>query len=96
MIGARAVAGTGGPVPNCDTASGGYNDGATTGIIRFRTTILDKYTDNYPSSNDSLNEGDRLSNDVTVNGDLLSVTDNSTPTGFAEADTSGAGVVIPE
>ena len=85
------VLGTGGPVPNCTT----YNDGATTGVIKFRTTILDKYIDIYPSGNPSLDEADSLSNDVTVNGDLLSVADNSTPTGFAEADTSGAGVVIP-
>ena len=85
------VAGTGGPVPNCTT----YNDGATTGIIKFRTTILDKYTDTFPSGNASLNQTDPLSNDVTVNGDLLSVADNSTTTGFAEADTSSAGVVIP-
>lgn len=88
------VAGTGGPTPNCDTASGGYNDGATTGTIHFRTVIQDQFTDTFPSGDASVDHGDVLTDAVTVNGDLLSVSDNSTPTGQSEADGSGASVSI--
>ncbi len=88
------VAGTEGPAPNCDTTSGGYNNGATTGTIKFRTTILDKYTDIYPSGDASLNQGDAVNNDVTIDGQLLSVANTDNLTGASEADGSSAGVSL--
>jgi LPXTG-site transpeptidase (sortase) family protein len=75
--------GTGGD-PDC----GAYNDGPTTGRIVYRTVIQDQFTDTYPSGDPSVDQGDRLDNNVTVNGDLLSTSDASTPTGQSESDTS--------
>ena len=84
------VAGTGGPVPVCAT----YNNGATTGTLKFRTTILDKYTDIFPSGNASLNQGDAVNNVVTIDGRLLSVANTNNFTGSSEADGSSAGVSL--
>ena len=81
----------GGLVPDGPPA----NDGPTTGVIRYRATIQDQYSDNFPSGDPSLNSGDSVSNAVRLVGDVL---DNATlnPTGFAEDDGSGgAGVTIP-
>ncbi len=84
------VAGTGGPVPSCLS----YDNGATTGTIIFRAIIQDQFTDTYPSGDPSVDHGDVLANDVTIIGNLLSVVDNSTPTGSSEQDTSSAGSTI--
>jgi LPXTG-site transpeptidase (sortase) family protein len=84
------VAGTGGPVPNCTTT----NDGPTTGVIKFRAIILDQFTDDFPSGDQSVDHGDTLSNNVTITGDLLSVSNANTPTGQSEADDSAAGIAI--
>ncbi len=80
----------GGLVPDGPPA----NDGPTTGVIRYRATILDQYTDDFPSGDPSLNSGDSVSNSVTIVGEVL---DNATltPTGFSEDDSSGAGLTIP-
>ena len=80
---------SGSPTPNCGT----YNDGATTGTIVFRTTILDKYTDNYPSGNASLNQGDSVNNSVVIDSLVLN-TGTLNPTGSNEQDTSAAGVTL--
>jgi uncharacterized repeat protein (TIGR01451 family)/fimbrial isopeptide formation D2 family protein len=71
------------------------NDGATTGQIRFRTTVLDKYVDMFPSGSPSLDEGDSVGNAVTITGDVL---DNGTllATGFDESDGSSTGATIAE
>jgi len=85
------TSGTGGGDPNC----GSYNDGPTTGTIVFRTVIQENFTDTYPSGDSSVDQGDVLNDNVTINGDLLSTSDASTPTGQSEADTSAASVSIP-
>jgi uncharacterized repeat protein (TIGR01451 family)/fimbrial isopeptide formation D2 family protein len=79
----------GGLVPD----GGSANDGATTGVITYRAIILDMYTDDYPTGDPSLNNGDHIDNAVIIDGDVLN---NSTlaPTGFNEADDSGAGLTI--
>ncbi len=79
----------GGLVPD----GGAANDGPTTATITFETTILDSFTDTFPSGNPSLNPGDQLSNVTNVAGDIL---DNGTlmQTGFAEGDGSTAGVSL--
>ena len=88
------VAGTGGPDPNCNIASGGYNDGPTTGTITFRTIIQDQFIDDFPSGDPSVDHGDVLDDSVTVDGDLLSAANTNNPTGQSEADTSAAGISI--
>ncbi|MCL4207221.1 MAG: isopeptide-forming domain-containing fimbrial protein [Pirellulaceae bacterium] len=81
--------GTGGPVPDCS----GFNGGPTVGTITYRAVIQEDFTDDYPPGNPSVDQGDALSNAVTIEGNLLNVGD-LTPNGNSEADTSGAGVVI--
>ncbi|MBV6393594.1 MAG: hypothetical protein KPEEDBHJ_02836 [Anaerolineales bacterium] len=82
--------GTGGGDPDC----GLYDDGSTTAQIVFRTIIQDQFSDDYPSGDPSVDQGDELINNENVLGDILSVTDAATPTGQGEADGSGASVVI--
>jgi LPXTG-site transpeptidase (sortase) family protein len=67
----------------------------TTGTIVFRTVIQENFTDTYPSGDPSVDQGDVLNDTVTINGDLLSTSNASTPTGQSEADTSAASVSIP-
>lgn len=64
--------------------------GPTTGRIRFRTVIQDIYG----ATGGAVQHSDRLGNDVTTGGDLLSVADLTTPTGQSETDTSSSGVTI--
>ena len=85
------LAGTGVLDPDCGT----YDNDATTGTIVFRTTILENFVDDYPSLDASVDQGDVLSNDVSIFGNLLSVNDASTPTGASESDGSAASVSIP-
>ncbi|MDO9084700.1 MAG: sortase [Anaerolineaceae bacterium] len=82
--------GTGGSDPDCSS-----NDGPTFGTIVFRTTILENFVDDYPSGDPSVDQGDVLTNQVSVFGNLLLVTDVSTPTGQSESDGSSASVSIP-
>ncbi|HVP13737.1 MAG TPA: sortase [Phycisphaerae bacterium] len=79
---------------NCDPGNGGYDNGATTGTITFRTIIQDQFTDTYPSGDPSVDHGDLLTDNVTVSGDLLTVTNTANTTGFSEADTSATSVRI--
>ncbi len=85
------LGGTGVLDPDCGT----YNNGATTGTIVFRTTILENFVDNYPSLDASVDQGDVLSNTVSISGNLLSVSDADTLTGQSESDGSSASVSIP-
>ncbi|MBC7256474.1 MAG: hypothetical protein H5T66_10280, partial [Chloroflexi bacterium] len=78
---------------------GSENDGPTTGQIKFRATIQEAYSDDYPSGDPYLDENDAVHNAVTIRGDLLDVTTCGTgtclaTTGFSEEDTSGATVRI--
>jgi len=71
----------------------GYNDGATTAQIKFRTVVQDLFTDTYPSGLPQVNQGDIIRNNVTLVGDVLS---NSTliATGQTEADVSATSAEI--
>jgi fimbrial isopeptide formation D2 family protein/uncharacterized repeat protein (TIGR01451 family) len=71
----------------------GAGDGPTTATIVFRTQIQDEFSDEFPSGDRSVDQGDVLTNDVLVAGDVLNNV-GLTPTGQNEADTSGAGVDI--
>ena len=51
-----------GNVLNCDPANGGYNDGPTHGTITFRTIVQERFSDNYPSGDFSVDQGDALTN----------------------------------
>lgn len=83
------VGGTGGPVPDCGT----FNAGGATATIRYRVIVQENFTDTYPSGDTSVDQGDVLSNSVTIAGDVLG---NAAlvPTGQSEADTSGASLTI--
>ncbi len=61
------TSGTGGPDPDC----GSYNNGPTTGTIVFRTTILENFVDDFPSGDSSVDQGDVLTNQVSISGNLL-------------------------
>ncbi len=82
--------GTGGGQPDCDQ----YNQGPTTGRIVFRTIVKQNFDVNYPSGDESVDQGDLLDNNVRIIGNLLSVADNSSPTGQQEADTSAVSFNI--
>ncbi|PDV99309.1 SdrD B-like domain-containing protein, partial [Candidatus Chloroploca asiatica] len=76
--------------PDCDV----YDNGPTTATIVFRTVIQDEFSDDFPSGDKSVDEGDVLSNQVTVRGDVLD-TATFDPTDEDEEDGSSAAVVIP-
>ncbi len=80
--------------PDCDPANpGGYNDGPTYATLRFRTRILSEFTDDFPSGDPSVDQGDVLGNDVNIAGDLLD-TGTLTLSGFSESDVSSTGLSI--
>lgn len=72
----------GSTMPNCNT----YNDGPTTGQIRFRAVILDAFSDDYPSGDPSVDGGDLLYNLATIAGDVLTTTVSFLPTGSTAGD----------
>ena len=81
-------------LPNSLTGGGVTNDGPTTGIIKFHAVVQEKYSDTYPSGHPQVTQGDTMSNDVNVTGDVL---DNNNfiggtgkygVTGHNESDTS--------
>ena len=61
------TSGTGGADPDCTS----YNDGATLGIITFRTTVQEEFSDDYPSGDPSVDQGDQISDNVTADGTVL-------------------------
>ena len=77
--------------PDCSA----YNDGPTTVTVVFRTVIQENFTDIYPSGEPSIDQGDSLSNTVTVNGEVLNngTLGHQDPVQF-EDDGSSAGVSI--
>ncbi len=82
--------GTGGDAPDCSV----YNGGATTGRIVFHAKVKENFDSQYPSGDESVDQGDVLSDNTTVEGDLLNVADNSSKNGQKEADGSSAGFRI--
>ena len=84
------VGGTGGADPDEAT----FDAGGTTGTLVFRTIVQEDFTDTFPSGDASVDEGDELTNDVTIVGDVLAFSD-ATATGQSEADTSAASISVP-
>ncbi|MFN2275277.1 MAG: hypothetical protein ACK2TX_10565, partial [Anaerolineales bacterium] len=94
MIGGCINPAGGSVTPECDTGlPGGYNDGPTYAILRFQTTVLDNFIDDFPSGDPSVDQGDVLGNSATVTGDILD-TGTFATTGFDETDGSSAGTSI--
>ena len=79
----------GGGTADCDIV----DDGPTTLTLTFRTRILEDFRDEFPSGDESVDQGDTFDNQVTVSGEVL---DNPTLTGTgqAESDGSSAGLAI--
>ena len=93
MVGGCVNPATGSANPDC----GSYNNGPTYWIIRFRTVILDNFTDIHlipPNSGDaSIDQGDVLQNGADVTGSVLA-TGTFMPTGSSESDDSAADASI--
>jgi hypothetical protein len=53
--------------PDCNL----YDEGATTATIVFRTVVLENFTDTYPSTDTSVDQGDLLENVGDVSGYVL-------------------------
>ena len=68
-------------------------NGPTTATIVFRTVIQQAFTNNFPSGEANLDDGDRLDSGVTVSGTVLNNADLSA-TANTVTDTSGAKVNI--
>ena len=83
----------GGMFSPCDyNPIGDSGAGPTTATIVFQTQILDKFVDDYPSGDISVDQGDELDNSVDVRGDVL---DNTTFNSVdSETDNATAGAVI--
>lgn len=91
----------GGAIPANGTGSGNLPVsgnavpfGATMGTITFRTVIQDTYGANVPGNNPPVLHGDRLTNDNTIGGNLVSVENLTTVSNQTETDNSSAGVTI--
>ncbi len=67
--------------------------GATTATITYRAIVQDVYTDQFPSGEQQVGQGDRLSNSVDITGDVLT---NQTlvATGQSESDDSAESLEI--
>jgi hypothetical protein len=78
--------GTGGPAPDCSS----FDAGATTGPLTFRAVIQDRFADTFPSGDPSVDQGDVLDADATVDGTAPSAAELSdlrcpkTPYGWPE------------
>lgn len=64
-----------------------------TGTITFRAIIQQNFSDTYPSGDPSVDHGDTLGNDVTIDGTIRDNDSIGTTLG-SEADTSAAGATI--
>ncbi len=90
LLGACVPAGgTGGGAPDCSV----FSSGQTRAIVRFRTVIQEEFTDDFPSGDPSVDQGDMLADTVTVAGGLLDPAD-LTSTGSTCTDDSSASVGI--
>ena len=78
------TAGTGGADPDCAIS----NDDPTTGVIRYRTTILEDFTDTYPSGDSSVDQGDLLNNSVIASATILNNSDLSSTGNIATEDSA--------
>jgi fimbrial isopeptide formation D2 family protein/uncharacterized repeat protein (TIGR01451 family) len=93
-----ARGGVGRMVGGCVSASGAGlvpcpGDEPTTARIIFRAIIQDQFSDIFPSGDASVDEGDLLTNNVSVRGNVLNTT-AFTPTGSLEDDQSVSSLTI--
>ncbi|MEO1365803.1 MAG: hypothetical protein AAFX50_01415, partial [Acidobacteriota bacterium] len=63
------------------------NLGATRGVLSFDAAVQQEYSDAYPSGDPSVDEGDRIHNDVDIDADVLALADFAA-TGHRPADDS--------
>jgi hypothetical protein len=75
--------------PSCNA----YNDGATEGTIVFRTVIQEAFTDDHPSGDASVDQGDELSDEADISGRNLD-TGTFQPTGSTVTDDATAEITI--
>ncbi|MFN8381401.1 MAG: sortase [Anaerolineales bacterium] len=90
MIGGCVDPVNGSPTPDCSV----YDNAGTTATIVFRTIVQEGFTDNYPTGDWSVDQGDVLDDVVNVTGDVLNTATPFTPTGNTEPDGSNASVSI--
>lgn len=76
--------GTGGTLPDCDA----FDGGAALASLTYRAIVQDEFTVDFPSGDPSVDQGDELTNEMTITGDVLDNGDVSTPSGDDESDTS--------
>ena len=69
--------------------------GGTVGTIKFRTVVQDKYSDDFPSGNHSLNHRDGVDNTAVIYGELLAPADLA-PLGTSETDDTAASLAIED
>ncbi|QDU63128.1 Serine-aspartate repeat-containing protein D precursor [Planctomycetes bacterium Pan216] len=90
----------GGLIPTTGVGAGNEPDdadfdaGATTGVLTFRSIVNEAYRIDFPSGDAPLDSGDRIGNDVTIEGDVLDNEDATTPTGGTAVDTSSVELTI--
>jgi len=89
LIGGCVNPAGGSAIPDC----GAYQNGPTTGTIVYRAVVQDRYSDDYPSGDPSVDHGDVMSNHVTISGRLLD-TGTLMTLGPTESDTSGSDLVV--
>ncbi|HLF00391.1 MAG TPA: hypothetical protein VI547_00295, partial [Anaerolineales bacterium] len=91
----RLIGGCIDPVTGSNPPACPPTDGPTTGVIVFRAIIQENFTDTYPSGDPSVDHGDILDDDLTIEGDVLNPTTSAfTPTGSTATDDSAASVTI--
>ncbi len=89
----------GGGIPATGTGAGPLPNnpplpfGATTCQLTYRATIQDQFSDDYPSGDQSVDQGDVLANTALVDGAVLQVSD-LTPTGAREDDDTADALEI--
>ncbi|NOK83600.1 MAG: hypothetical protein GFH27_549305n176 [Chloroflexi bacterium AL-W] len=81
--------------PYCtDATTATVNNGPTQGRIVYRTIIQEAFSDDFPSGDASVDQGDRLDNTAIINGRILDNADATTPVGDAEDDTLADVVIV--
>lgn len=81
----------GGLLAVCSPASPG--DGPTQGVIVFRTVLQDIFTNNYPSGDPSVDQGDKLTDQAKISGRVLN--NNTFAGGQSQTDDATAEFAIP-
>lgn len=98
LLGGCFPNGTGGNgVADCDRVGNAQledADAASLLTIVFYAQIQEYFSDDFPSGNQAVVQGDTLSNSATVDGRVLN-DETLSPTGFRQGDTDGDSVQVP-